>query len=458
MCNFVVDLKYLLIMNEKRSKAEWLRRYASFIVILFVIAFGTSLSIRANLGSSPISAPPYILSLVPGVNLTMGQLTICMHVFFITIQILLLRKNFEARQYTQILVSFLFGFYTDLTMWMTGFLQIPFDINPMIGYPLRFIELLIGGAVLAFGIACEVRCDSLMLAGEGLPLAISKFLKKDFGKVKICSDTSLVIIGTVFMFIFFGRWSWEMVGVGTLVSMFYVGFMVRVFAPHIAWLDRIFIPKAERQAAAAVAADEWSGNRIITIARMYGSGGNAVGEEVARRLGCPCYNRQIIDQTAREMGYSTDFVAKNEQNLPTSRLWELIFADSGIPASMNPSKDDAIYVNQSRTIRELAHKGECVIIGRLGNWILRDDPHVLRVFITSGRDFAVKQLVDKLHMDADEATRKIERVNTGRANHYWHYTGHQWTDIAGYDLVINTERTGIDGAVDMILRAFKNVK
>ena len=445
-------------MNGKRSRAEWLRRYASFVVILFIIAFGTSLSIRANLGSSPISAPPYILSLIPGMNLTMGQLTICMHVFFITIQLLLLRKNFEARQYTQILVSFLFGFYTDLTMWMTGFLQIPFDLNPLIGYPLRFIELLIGGAVLAFGIACEVRCDSLMLAGEGLPLAISKFLKKDFGKVKICSDTSLVFIGTIFMFIYFGRWSWEMVGVGTLVSMFYVGFMVRVFSPHIGWLDQIFIPRAERQAAAAAGADQWSGNRIVTIARTYGSGGNAVGEAVARHLGCPCYNRQIIDQTAREMGYSTEFVAENEQNLSSGRLWEMIFTDSGIPASMNPSKEDAIYVSQSRTIRELAHKGPCVIIGRLANWILRDDPHVLRVFVTSGRDYAVRQIADKLHLSADEAARKVDRVNTGRANHCRHYTGKSWTDITGYDLVINTERTGIDGAVDMILRAAREVK
>ena len=445
-------------MNGKRSRAEWLRRYASFVVILFIIAFGTSLSIRANLGSSPISAPPYILSLIPGMNLTMGQLTICMHVFFITLQLLLLRKNFEARQYTQILVSFLFGFYTDLTMWMTGFLQIPFDLNPLIGYPLRFIELLIGGAVLAFGIACEVRCDSLMLAGEGLPLAISKFLKKDFGKVKICSDTSLVLIGTIFMFIYFGRWSWEMVGVGTLVSMFYVGFMVRVFAPHIGWLDRIFIPRAERQPAAAAVADQWSGNRIVTIARTYGSGGNAVGEAVARHLGCPCYNRQIIDRTAREMGYSTEFVAENEQNLSSGRLWEMIFTDSGIPASMNPSKEDAIYVSQSRTIRELAHKGPCVIIGRLANWILRDDPHVLRVFVTSGRDYAVRQIADKLHLSTDEAARKVDRVNTGRANHCRHYTGKAWTDITGYDLVINTERTGIDGAVDMILRAVREVK
>lgn len=446
-------------MDVKRSKAEWVRRYASFVVILFVIAFGTSLSIRANLGSSPISAPPYILSLIPGMGLTMGQLTICMHVFFITIQLLLLRKDFEPRQYTQILVSFLFGFYTDLTMWLTGFLQIPFDINPLIGYPLRFIELLAGGAILAFGISCEVRCDSLMLAGEGLPLAISRFLKKDFGKVKICSDTGLVVIGTVFMFIFFHRWNWDMVGVGTLVSMFYVGFMVRVISPHITWLDNIFIPKEERIARSREETpDSWGGNLVITIARMYGSGGNAVGEELAKRLGCPCYSREIIDKTAQQMGYSEEYVAENEQNIPTGRLWELIFSDSGIPASMNPSRDDAIYVSESRTIRGLAHNGPCVIIGRLGNWILRDDPHLLRVFITSGLDYAVDRVVEKFHVTREEAAKKISSVNTGRANHYWQYTGRRWTDISEYDLVINTERTGIDGAVDMILRAAKDIR
>ena len=99
--------------KRKRSKAEWIRRYVSFVFILFVIAFGTSLSIRANLGSSPISAPPYVLSLVPGMPMTMGQIVICMHVFFILTQILLLRRNYELRQLSQILVSFLFGFYTD---------------------------------------------------------------------------------------------------------------------------------------------------------------------------------------------------------------------------------------------------------------------------------------------------------------------------------------------------------
>ena len=431
----------------------------SFVVILFVIAFGTSLSIRANLGSSPISAPPYVLSLVPGMSLTMGQLTICMHVFFILSQILLLRKDFEKRQLTQILVSFLFGVYTDLTMWLTGFMQIPLDINPALGYPLRFAELLLGGAILAFGIACEVRCDSLMLAGEGFPLAIAKFLKKDFGKVKICTDTFLVCVGVVFMFVFFGHWDWKMIGVGTLVSMFYVGFMVRVIAPHIGWLDRIFIPAKERAFNPAdTGTAAWGNYRIVTIARTYGSGGNAVGEQVAHKLGCPCYNRQIIDRTAEQMGRSPEFVEKTEQNISTGRLWELIFADSGIPASMNPSRDDAVYVSQSRTIRDLAHHGPCVIICRLGNWILRDNPHVLRVFITSSKEYAARQAASRFNITEEEALQKVERVNTGRANHYRHYTGRQWTGIDGYDLIINTEKVGVDGAVDMILRAARHLK
>ncbi len=438
--------------TRKRSKEEWARRYAAFVVILFVIAFGTSLSIRANLGSSPISAPPYVLSLVPGVGLTMGQLTILMHVFFIAAQVALLRRDFERRQWLQIAVSLLFGFYTDLTMWLTGFLQVPQDMNPAIGLPLRLAELLLGGAVLAFGIAMEVRCDSLMLAGEGFPLAIAKFTGRDFGKVKICTDTLLVGVGAAFMLANFGLWNWGMIGPGTLISMFYVGMMVRVIAPHIAWLDRLLIPKAH-MAKAAAGPDRWGGHRVVTIARTYGSGGNDVALAVAQRLGWPCYDRQLIDLTAQRLGYSPQLVERSEQNIPTVRLWELVMEDSGIPASMNPSRDDAIFVSQSRTIRELAHGGDCVIVGRLAGWTLRDDPHVLRVFITSGRQSAARRIADRLGISVEEAARKQARVDTGRANHCRRYTGQQWASPSAYDLTLNTDRLGIDGAADMIVQA-----
>lgn len=438
----------------KRSKREWMRRYVSFVFILFVIAFGTSLSIRANLGSSPISAPPYVLSLIPGIPLTMGVIVICMHVLFILIQILLLRRNYELRQLSQILVSFLFGFYTDLTMWLTGFMQVPASLPHAVGYPLQFVELLIGGALLAFGIACEVRCDSLMLAGEGLPLAISKAVHGDFGKVKMCSDTGLVAIAVVLMFHFFGHWDWKMVGVGTLVSMFYVGFMVRIFAPHIAWLDIIFIPVDERQEEAAEKheeeAEEDAVPFVVTIAREYGSGGLTLGKMLAQRLGVDYYDHAIIDETAERLGFSSEFVRENEQNISNAKLWELIFTDKSIPMSMNPSHDDAIFVSESRMIRTLAVKKPCVIIGRCANWVLCGDAKAFRVFVTSDKDDAVKRVMDKDNLDAAAATKRIEQVNRGRSNHYFQYTGRRWTDAHDYDLVLNTSKLGISRCADII--------
>ena len=444
----------------KRSKREWVRRYISFVFILFVIAFGTSLSIRANLGSSPISAPPYVLSLVPGMPLTMGTIVICMHVLFIIIQILLLRRQYELRQLTQIFVSFLFGFYTDVTMWMTSFMQIPTTLPHAIGYPLQFIELLIGGGLLAFGIACEVRCDSLMLAGEGLPLALSKAVKKDFGNVKICSDTSLVIIGVALMYYFFGHWDWKMIGVGTLVSMFYVGFMVRVFAPHISWLDIIFIPADERQVEETEEEEEETEEEavpyIITIAREYGSGGLTLGKLLAQRLGVDYYDHAIIDATAKRLGYTSEFVRENEQNISNGKLWELIFTDKSIPMSMNPSHDDAIFVSESRIIRALAIKKPCVIIGRCANWVLRGDHKVFRIFVTSNREDAVKRVMEKDHLSPDAAAKRIEQVNTGRSNHYFQYTGRRWTDAHDYDLVFNTSALSIDQCADMVVKCIED--
>ena len=198
----------------KKSEHALLRRYLMFFVSLFIIAFGTSLSIRANLGSSPISCPPYVLSLVPGIGLTMGTLVFCMHAILIVLQILILRRRYQVLQLLQLVVGIVFGFFTDLTMWLTGYMQI-MD-NSAVGYSFRLMELLCGGAILAY----------LMLATEGTQVVISRVMKKEFGLVKMVTDTMLVMLGIVFCLVFFGRWRWELIGPGTLISMFYVGFYV----------------------------------------------------------------------------------------------------------------------------------------------------------------------------------------------------------------------------------------
>jgi len=432
----------------KRTYKELVRRYASFAVVLFVIAFGTSLSIRANLGSSPISCPPYVLSMRPGAW-SMGSYVMIMHVCFILAQIALLRRNYQKIQLLQIVVSVLFGVYTDLTMWMTSFLQVPDTLPAALGYGLRFVELLIGGGILAYGISLEVHCDVLMLAGEGFPLAIAKVTKRDFGKVKMCTDTGLVVVGVLIMLVCFRGWRWDMVGLGTLVSMFYVGYMVRIFSQTMGWFDRILVGRG-RVAVAAERKQAVDLPLVITISREYGSGGHDVGELLAKRLGMAFYDRALIDKTAENLGYTTECVAEKEQNISTGKLWELIFTDKSIPASMNPSQDDAIFVSQSRTIRELASEKPCVIIGRMADWVLRDRQHCLRVFITSTRDYAVGSVVRKYGLTPDEAMRKIERVNRGRANHYYQYADRHWTDARNYDLVINVSNVGIEGAATLI--------
>lgn len=98
---------------------------------------------------------------------------------------------------------------------------------------------MVGCTVLAIGIAFEVRCGSLTMPGEGFPVAISKMTGKDFPKVKIVVDTSLVILGIMFSYIFAGRWQWHIIGPGTLFAMYYVGWAVRIINRHLGWYDRL---------------------------------------------------------------------------------------------------------------------------------------------------------------------------------------------------------------------------
>lgn len=439
-------------MKSTRSGKELLRRYLTFVIALFIIAFGTSLSIRANLGSSPISCPPYVLSLVPGNTWTMGEYVICMHIFFILSQILLLRKNYQLIQLLQIAVSLLFGVYTDLTMWMTGLFM--FDSSTM-GYIMRCVQLCVGGGLLAYGIALEVKCDVLMLAGEGFPLAISKVVHADFGKVKMFSDTGLVIVGAIFCFIFFGSWHWDMIGVGTLFSMFYVGFMVRKFSPHFKWIEPFLNITPQPVCATPKVARTAESPLVITVSREYGSGGHEIGEKVAKRLGIKLYDKYLIDETAEELGCSYSFVRENEQNISTRKLWELIFTDKSVPMSMNPSKDDAIFVSQSRTIHKLAMQESCVIIGRCANWVLKDDKNSFHVFVCSDIDRAVTRVTGYINSGTENAKEQIRKINKARANHYWQYTGGDWTDARNYDLVVNSSKISIDEIVDLICRCVK---
>lgn len=188
------------------------------------------------LGSSVISVLPYVFH-DAGTNgqvpaLTIGQYTFIMNALLVVGQIGILRRQFEPVQLFQLLVGFVFGLLIDLNMNLISWLQ------PIALWEKATAQL-VGCTILAAGIAFEVRCGSITMPGEGFPVAVSKMLNAEFPKVKITVDISLVILGIIFSYAFFGKWQWYIIGPGTLFAMYYVGWAVRIVSHHLKWFDRV---------------------------------------------------------------------------------------------------------------------------------------------------------------------------------------------------------------------------
>ena len=194
-----------------------LKRYLLFFAGLFVNALGVSLITKASLGTSPISSIPYVLSL--NFAFTLGNFTIFFSVLLILLQILILRKNFKLEDILQIPVSIAFGYFIDLTMYLLTW------VNPG-NYLIKVIALLIGCAVLGFGVYLEVVADVVMLPGESFVRAIVQTWDTNFGTTKIIFDSSMAVIAVALSFVFAGQLNG--VREGTIIAALLVGFIARL--------------------------------------------------------------------------------------------------------------------------------------------------------------------------------------------------------------------------------------
>ncbi len=199
-----------------------IKRYLLFFVGLFVNALGVSLITKASLGTSPISSIPYVLSL--NFPFTLGNFTIFFSIFLIVLQILILRKNFRIENILQIPVSIAFGYFIDLTMYLF------FWVNPE-NYIVKVIALLVGCAVLGFGVYLEVVADVVMLPGESFVRAIVQTWNTNFGTTKICFDTSMAVIAAALSFVFAD--SLNGVREGTIIAALLVGYIARLLGQKI---------------------------------------------------------------------------------------------------------------------------------------------------------------------------------------------------------------------------------
>ena len=200
------------------SRTDLLKRYLLFVVSLFFIGFGISLTKHAGLGTSTISSMANVFSIRFPI-LTFGTWTILSNLFFFLGQVVVLRRKFRPVQLLQVPLAFLFGFFTDLGLWLAEFF-------PNNAFWLQLILVVAGNFVLAFGIVLSITADVLLNAPEGFVKALADTLKRPFSGVKLAFDIVWVFLAAVLSVIFFQ--ALQGVGIGTVLGAFLVGFFVKL--------------------------------------------------------------------------------------------------------------------------------------------------------------------------------------------------------------------------------------
>jgi hypothetical protein len=193
---------------------------------------------------------------------------------------------------------------------------------------------------------------------------------------------------------------------------------------------------------------------VINIGRQLGSGGKEIGEKLAQRMGIDFYDKELIGLAAQESGLGKEFFEKADEQASKGLIGGFfgrfsLLNDGTIPSS-NCLSNDALFKIQSDVIRHLADTRSCLFVGRCADYILRDHPRVVNIFISSTDEERAKRLC-RLHSISEEKARDMmEKCDRKRSSYYNYYSYKTWGAAASYHLCIDSSLLGIDGTVDFI--------
>lgn len=188
---------------------------------------------------------------------------------------------------------------------------------------------------------------------------------------------------------------------------------------------------------------------IITMAREYASGGSEIAQTVADKLGIPLYNKELITIAAKKSGLTEEAIAASENQRSSSLIYSLYMMGNTMPLA------DQVYILQSNVIKELAEKGPCVILGRCGDYVLRDRKDVLRTFVYAPLENRIA--IAKARPDAKDMPDRLwettlAKHDRARASYYNYYTENHWGEAKNYDLCLNAA-LGREVCADLIVQA-----
>ena len=193
---------------------------------------------------------------------------------------------------------------------------------------------------------------------------------------------------------------------------------------------------------------------VVTIARQYGSGGKTVGEMYAKELGIPCYGMNLLKMASEESGINEQLFMQFDEKLRNNLLLRMttdLYDGQVIP----PGHKDFVSAKnlfnwQAEVIKRLAKSETCVIIGRAADYVLKDYPNVVSVFVHASPEFNLDRSMERNSMTTAEMEKFIASTDKYRSDFYKHYTGREWTDARNYDLCLNSGKLGFEKCVEEI--------
>ena len=198
-------------------------------------------------------------------------------------------------------------------------------------------------------------------------------------------------------------------------------------------------------------------NKIYTIGREFGSGGREVGEKLAAKLGIKLYDKELLQQAAKDSGFCEEIFENHDEKPTNSFLYSLVmdtYSVSGYSAApfLDMPLNHKVFLAQFETIKKIAEKESCVIVGRCADYALSDNPDCINVFIHADLDVRIKNVSRNMNITENKARDIINKTDKQRASYYNYYTSKKWGDSKSYNLSLDAGKLGTDNCVEMILK------
>jgi cytidylate kinase len=191
-------------------------------------------------------------------------------------------------------------------------------------------------------------------------------------------------------------------------------------------------------------------NFVITIGRQFGCGAHEIGTKLAQRLNVPYYDKEIIKRAANESGFNEDLFHFYDEKPTTSFLFN-VSADGYIPMGNNGiSLEDQVVQYQFDTIRNVASEGSCIIVGRCADYVLKENPNMVSIFLHASDDYRLNRVINDYGYSEKNARKEMRSIDKKRARFHDFYADNRWSDVTTYSLSIDVSQFGIDETVDLI--------